>query len=104
MEHYGGAHCYCCGVTELEFLTLDHIRGDGGSHRAEVAGGASGRPARGGDPYYRWLRRAGFPDDLGLRVACLNCNLSARNANGRCAHQRLQHALTGGFASRGGIG
>lgn len=100
LSHYSPtdpASCECCGETELECLTVDHINGDGAAHRREVSGGSR----QGGVPYYRWLWRNGYPAEVRLRVLCQSCNLSARNADGVCVHQRrLQHVLTGGHFSR----
>src|SRR3990167_4100247 len=38
MRHYGGdpPMCACCGETELDFLTIDHINGGGRKHREVV--------------------------------------------------------------------
>ena len=72
-----GSVCYCCGESELAFLTLDHLNDDGGGRHRE----------RGGNQFYRWLKSHDYPQDLGLAVACFNCN-SGRAANGGvCPHQ-----------------
>ena len=31
-----GKKCRCCGVIEIEFLTIDHINGGGNKHRKEI--------------------------------------------------------------------
>ena len=80
---YGGAWCSCCGVDTLEFLTIDHIDGDGTAHRKSVG--------RGGDAIYRWLRREGYPP--GLRVLCFNCNSGRQVNGGRCPHETEAAAL-----------
>lgn len=61
MTHYGGK-CAHCGVTELEFLTLDHIADDGNTHRTEL----------GSKCIYRHARDAGFPPRF--QCLCFNCN------------------------------
>lgn len=82
---YGGV-CYCCGEDHLGFLTLEHLNDDGGEWRRGVLGRNYGA---GGDKGYRWLRDHGYPQDLGLAVACFNCN-SGRAANGGvCPHQQM---------------
>lgn len=72
--------CSCCGVTEMDFLSIDHKDGNGNKISKEL-----GIP-RGGDPLYRWLIRHGFP--TGFQVLCLNCNLS-KAKSGRCAHETM---------------
>ena len=73
LAHYGGECCSCCGETEIAFLTIDHIGGGGGKHRAEV-----------GSNIYPWLIKSGFP--LGYRVLCMNCNWVMREGR-QCPHQ-----------------
>lgn len=64
----GEMKCQCpgCNESHVEFLSLDHIRNDGRHQRKTLAG-----------DMYTFLKRKGFPDNLGLRVLCFNCN-SAR--------------------------
>jgi len=70
---YGGK-CACCGESQIEFLTLDHVNG------------------RAGEPYRitgqrAWLRlkARGWPKD-NYQLLCFNCNC-AKGAYGRCPHQ-----------------
>ena len=80
-----GAECACCGESRYEFLTLDHIGGDGAGHkrRERVSGGFA---------LYARLRKQGFPS--GYRILCWNCN-SAIGVYGRCPHEfeRIAEAL-----------
>lgn len=69
MAAYGGCRCACCGVTDFEFLSIDHIGGTGAAHRKELTGNA-----RDGRNLYIWLRAQGFPP--GYRVLCHNCNFA----------------------------
>lgn len=71
---YGGK-CECCGETIIEFLTIDHINGDGFLHRRRVGKGRK---------IYRDLIKAGFPKD-NYRLLCFNCNI-ARGFYGYCPH------------------
>ena len=74
-----GTVCSCCGEGNPLFLTIDHLNGDGKAHRVEARGnGAAG--------LYPWLRRQGFPQDLGLVVACFNCNSGRAVNGGVCPH------------------
>ena len=66
---YGG-ECAICGEPHIECLTLDHSFNDGAKFRKEY------KMHGGGSTFYRWLRQRGFPQDLGLRVLCWNCNCS----------------------------
>ena len=64
-----GTVCQCCGEDQYQFLSIDHIDGNGAEHRRQIFGNP-----RGGGGWYRWLRRNGFPP--GYRVLCLNCNFA----------------------------
>jgi hypothetical protein len=90
---YGGVGCGCCGETELRFLTLDHMRGDGWRHRAEL-----GSRTLGGGTLYRKLRSLGWPQDLGLAVRCYNCNLgrSYNGVDGACPHIAMRWRYSAG--------
>lgn len=70
---YGGK-CECCGETRIEFLTIDHVNGDGAEHRRKYRGNI-----------YRWYRIHGYP--TGFQVLCMNCNLS-KGLYGYCPHQK----------------
>lgn len=78
---YGGAYCRCCGETQLEFLTLDHVNGGGDAHRRRLEGRGSGKN------YYHRLRALGFPQEPPLQVLCFNCN-GAKGGYGKCPHER----------------
>lgn len=78
MNAYGGA-CACCGETELEFLTIDHINNDGAKQRRDNP------KIHGGGALYRWLRKQDWPS--GFQCLCMNCNWSKR-LGGVCIHQR----------------
>ena len=66
INHYGGK-CDICGEDHIECLTIDHSFNDGAEHRREVGMGTA---------FYNWLKKNNYPDDLGLRVLCWNCNCS----------------------------
>jgi hypothetical protein len=65
---YGGYRCACCGEKHEEFLSIDHIEGNGKQHRKEV--GSGGR----GSALYRWLKKNNFPP--GFQILCMNCNFA----------------------------
>lgn len=83
---YGGA-CACCGETEGGFLTIDHIKGDGNKERR-----VNGRRLT-GDPFYRQLRRDGFPRS-NYQLLCWNCNC-AKAYYGKCPHVTKQQEIIG---------
>lgn len=66
-EKYGGK-CECCGEDAWEYLSIDHINGDGGKERKNYVGCYS--PHK----FYLKLKREPKRDDL--RVLCMNCNTS----------------------------
>lgn len=76
IAHYGGA-CACCGETHYEFLTIDHINGNGNAHRREVGANIA-----------HWLVKNGFPP--GFRLLCANCNFALGNY-GICPHENGEH-------------
>lgn len=57
-------------VTNINLLTIDHIKNDGNEHRKKVGSGHF---------LYRWLKRNNFPD--GFRVLCFGCNTCERRRN-----------------------
>lgn len=79
---YGGPRCTCCGETEPVFLTLDHSRNDGWKNRQVVG------DRRSGIGLYGQLKALGYPQDLGLRVQCFNCNCGRARNGGVCPHAR----------------
>lgn len=82
-EAYGGCFCACCGEAHIEFLSIDHIAGDGAEHRRELQ-----RHSR-GTVFYRWLSKHHYPP--GFRVLCFNCNF-ALGAYHACPHGNLPAA------------
>ncbi len=77
LTHYGNMNpkCVCCGISNYELLTIDHVNGGGNKHRKEIG-------VRGSE-FYRWLMANGMPD--GYQVLCFNCNF-ARGSSGKCEH------------------
>ncbi len=84
LAHYSPSsppRCACpdCNVTEN--LTIDHVNGGGGEHRAELFGRDEA-----GWHFYAWLVAENFP--RGYQVLCMPCN-SSKFKGERC---RLDHA------------
>ena len=77
-----GGKCACCGEATYEFLTLDHINGDGAAHRKNLTGKSRSSSIK----IYRDVKRRGYPTDE-FRVLCWNCNC-AIGCWGYCPHQR----------------
>lgn len=73
--HYsnGAMSCACCGESYQEFLSIDHINGNGSKHCKEI-----------NMPLYRFLKKQNYPP--GYRVLCRNCN-QADGYYGKCPHQ-----------------
>jgi len=85
-----GKVCACCGESNIEFLTLDHVNGDGEAHRKFI----DPTPKRGANSreVLRRLRREGWPKE-GYRILCYNCNFS-RGFYGYCPHKEKREWLT----------
>jgi hypothetical protein len=67
MLQYGDGACARCGANDIRILELDHIHGTGNADRIARTGGC-----RGGVPFYRALKAAGWPH--GFQVLCANCH------------------------------
>ena len=93
LEHYGGARCKCCGETELRFLHLDHINGDGHLQRKRWV--EENKKVFGGTGLYYWLKKNSYPPELKLQVLCANCNLGKRT------HKYCPHELKRGTDMNG---
>lgn len=79
LVHYsidGTPACRCCGEAHVEFLSIDHIDGEGTRHRKAIG--------KVGASFYAWLVKQGLP--TGYRVLCHNCNM-AMGFYGTCPHQ-----------------
>lgn len=77
LHYYSGGKpkCACCGINDIEFLTIDHINGGGGTHRKSMKAYS----------IYVWLKRENLPE--GYRVLCMNCNF-ALGKFGYCPHHK----------------
>jgi hypothetical protein len=66
IEQYGG-QCTFCGCAQFEFLTVDHIDGDGKIHRLELSGKYR--------TIYDFLYRTEYRPDV-FRLLCWNCHMA----------------------------
>lgn len=84
-----GPNCACCGESAEEFLTVDHVAGNGAEHRRRLKLGGTGKrgSTSGGWTFYRWLVNQGFPK--GYRILCWNCNCSL-GIRGYCPHGNVK--------------
>jgi hypothetical protein len=84
LVHYSGGlpTCSCCGEKHEEFLSIDHINGDGADHRR--------MGIKSGYATYRWLIKNNFPP--GFQVLCMNCNFAKGHSNssssGGCPYKK----------------
>lgn len=73
-------HCQCpnCDAKyiDVDFLTIDHINGNGKEHRRRIGTGSA--------VLYYWLIRNNFPP--GFQVLCFNCNQAKAWNRGICPH------------------
>ena len=82
LTHYsqGILACKCCGLSDEEVLTLDHVNNDGAKHRKDAK-------LQGGHQFNLKMRALGYPPIL--QVLCRNCNC-AKGCYGSCPHQQSQ--------------
>ena len=74
IDHYG-AKCACCGESNRDFLTIDHINNDGAKLRKIDGSGLT---------FYRWIIKSNYPDFF--QVLCYNCNYGRQRTGGHCPH------------------
>lgn len=85
LNELGGA-CYCCGLADIRFLTIDHILGGGKQHRT-----LSGGKAKNGYIVLLEIQKEGIPKDK-YRAACYNCNCARNLTKGKICPHQLDHA------------
>ena len=76
----GAPTCTGCGETNHQFLTIDHVAGDGAEHRRQYGLKSF--------QVYQWLKRSHFPE--GFQVLCWNCNMKKRDTIDRAAASRVR--------------
>lgn len=79
---YGG-RCACCGMAEMNKLTLDHRDGGGNKHRKSLSPSGISN----GTALYQYLRKNGYPDTDKYQVLCWNCNMGRQLNGGICPHK-----------------
>ena len=75
-----GSKCACCGETHIEFLTLDHVKGNGAEERKRTGSSYGG--------YNRAIKLFKSNKEEALkqyRILCWNCNCSI-GTYGYCPH------------------
>jgi hypothetical protein len=83
-----GAKCACCGESNREFLSIDHVGGWATEHKKmlgiDVKRNAVGGMSKATQKIYKDIERRGFPSDI-FRLLCMNCNW-ALGIHGYCPH------------------
>jgi len=81
LSHYSNDNlrCSCCGESTAEFLTLDHINGNGRKEKVQM-----GLENKSSTAFYLLLKKRGFPS--GYQVLCYNCNCGKKLNDGVCPH------------------
>lgn len=75
-NHYG-AFCSCCSESEKNFLSIDHIDGNGNEHRKKIN--------KAGSTFFKWLVDNNFPPEF--QTLCMNCNFGRYRNGGICPHE-----------------
>ena len=83
--HYsnGSPKCACCGVTGIEFLTVDHIIPKLEMVKDSKMIKMGFRVTRKASGLCEWLVTNNFPK--GFQILCWNCNF-AKGKLGKCPH------------------
>ena len=71
-----GHKCTCCGITQYEFLTIDHVNNDGAEERKAINGANIANRK-----IYQKIIDDGYPDRY--QILCWNCN-AAKQYHGGC--------------------
>ena len=71
--------CACCGDSQIELLSLDHIGG------IEIEGRKKGGKKLNSKQLYKWIMDHGMPK--GFQVLCYNCN-AGEGWHGGCPHKK----------------
>lgn len=71
-----GGRCVCCGIDNLDILSIDHVNNNGAQHRNKLK--------YGGLSVYNSILRG--HTEYALQIMCLNCNLSKLVCGDRCEH------------------
>lgn len=78
-----GEKCSCCGINDINMLTIEHVNNNGAIERKEIGAGHA---------FFLWLRRNNYPKE-GYDVLCYNCNI-ARYRHGCCHKKEITNACT----------
>ncbi len=73
-----GGHCACCGESQYEFLSIDHINGGGNEEKRE-----HGRSM----VFYKYIIEQGCPKDK-YQILCHSCN-QAKHDGKECPHNKF---------------
>lgn len=88
LTHYGNGKCACvqCGYDNDMALSIDHIEGDGATHRRVT------HTTAGGYKLYRWLKRHDYLG--GFQTLCINCQWIKRQANNEYSWKQPGNPIT----------
>jgi hypothetical protein len=80
-----GGKCSCCGISEFEFLTIDHVNNDGAKDKKNGI--------QSSHIYWKILKmlKSFTPRsevEKTYRLLCFNCNSSKHFGHGKCVHER----------------
>lgn len=76
-----GGKCFCCGIEDVRFLTIDHVKNDGMADRKSCGFWMNNRT------FLQHVLAQGCPSDR-YQLACCNCNMGRAKAGkgGECPH------------------
>ena len=80
-----GERCKCCNEKIFEFLTIDHINGNGSTHVRKNGSKITGMAL------YSWLKKNNYPN--GFQTLCWNCNCAKGNRK-ECPHKQPNEIST----------
>ena len=83
IDHYseGKNNCNNCGISDLRVLSIDHINGNGSTHREELR--------KKGTSLYRWIINNNYPS--GFQILCMNCQFVKRTENNEQPYSKTRN-------------
>lgn len=71
----------CCSTNDMDFLSIDHINGNGANHRREIKANSSADT-------YRWVIKHPEEAKKTMQILCMNAQVKKKKLNGEQTYVR----------------